>query len=307
MDLIVHDPGRFHVSLETVWEFEEAISSDPRVRIHSSKESVLPQIPNIIWRSLYRLINALSAKNKAEPTESQLSLINDTFVVLMGPNTRKTMPRFLAEGRKSIYLFDAWPHFQERIRLFAEACNLTHLFVSSSQGTEMLAKILKRTSCHWIPEGITPEDYYLAFTPARDIDVLQLGRCYRRYHNLIVDPLEKLGKVYLYEKVPGNVIFPTRLDYVEGLARSKISVCVPIAETHPQIAGGIETMTARYLQSMFSRCLVVGRATKEMIRLFGHNPVVEIDFDNPVDQLRHLLDNLSDYRPLIEKNYRSDS
>jgi hypothetical protein len=304
MDLIVHDPGRYHVSLDTVWEFEEAVSSDPRIHTLSSKGTLLPHIPNIVWRILYRLMNRHGDGRKAAPAGHRPGLKDDTFAVLMGPNIRKTMPRFLAQGRKSIYLFDAWPCNHKKIRLFAESCHIDYLFASSSQGTAMLSDALKKTSCHWIPEGITPEDYYLAFTPEKDIDVLQLGRRYNHYHDLIAKQLDRQGKVYLYEKQAGKVIFPTRLDYVEGLARSKISICVPSALTHPHLAGGIETMTVRYLQSMFSKCLIVGHAPSEMIQLFGYNPVVEIDFTDPVKQLLHLLNNLSEYRPLIEKNYQ---
>jgi hypothetical protein len=156
-----------------------------------------------------------------------------------------------------------------------------------------------------VPEGITPGDYFLAFTPERDIDVLQLGRRFDKYHRMIAPDLEKRGKNYLYEKQPGTVVFPTRLDYVEGLMRTKISICAPMSVTNPDRAGGIETMTVRYLQSMLSRCLIVGHAPAEMIQLFGYNPLIEIDYRDPAGQLLGLLDRLKDYEELIEKNYRA--
>ena len=53
---------------------------------------------------------------------------------------------------------------------------------------------------------------------------LQLGRRYDTYHAMIAPDLQRRGKKYLYEQVSGTVIFPTRLDYVEGLARTKISI-----------------------------------------------------------------------------------
>ena len=92
---------------------------------------------------------------------------------------------------------------------------------------------------------------------------------------------------------------------MDGLARSRISICVPSNITHPARAGDVETMTIRYLQSMVSKCLVVGYAPKEMIELFGYNPVVEIDMENPADQLLDILNNFVKYTPLIEKNYNS--
>ena len=55
--------------------------------------------------------------------------------------------------------------------------------------------------------------------------------------------------------------------------------------------------------SMVSTCLLVGHAPKEMVELFSYNPVVEIDMEDPVGQIREILENFSDYIPLIEKNY----
>jgi hypothetical protein len=305
MDIIVQDPGRYHVSLDTVWEFEEAIEPTPDVRLVSSRDSLLVHVPNIAWRLLFRVLIAfpgIMPRPYAEDSKSP-----EMFAILMGPNFRKTLPRYLAEGHKSAYLFDAWPRTHEKICRFAEACALEHLFVSSSQAAAALNLLLRsiRCKCHWVPEGITPGDYFLAFTPERDIDVLQLGRRFEKYHQMIAPALEKQGKNYLHERVSGSVIFPTRLDYVEGLARTKISICAPLAITHPERAGGIETMTVRYLQSMLSKCLLVGHAPAEMIQLFGYNPLIEIDYANPAGQLLDILDHMDQYQPLIEKNYRA--
>jgi len=303
MDIIVHDPGRYHVSLDTVWEFEEAIHLDPHVRLASSRESIFTHVPNLAWRAIFRALSSRSPS--ALQPRAHLESVPDMFAILMGPNFRKTMPRFLSEAHKSIYLFDAWPQNHEKIRQFSDACELDHLFISSSQGAAALGLLVKSAKCHWVPEGITPGDYYLAFQPERDIDVLQLGRRYDKYHLMIAPELEKRGKKYLYEKQPGTVVFPTRLDYVEGLMRTKISICAPMSVTNPDRAGGIETMTVRYLQSMLSRCLIVGHAPAEMIQLFGYNPLIEIDYSDPAGQLLGLLDRMKDHEELIEKNYRA--
>jgi hypothetical protein len=302
MDIIVHDPGRYHVSLDTVWEFEEAIHLDGNVRLVSSRDSLLTHVPNVVWRNVFRL---MSAQPRGARPAVPAGTMPSAFAILMGPNFRKTLPRFFAGGVKSAYLFDAWPQNHEKIRLFADACRIDHLFISSSQGAAALNLLVKSTSCHWIPEGITPGDYFLAFQPEKDIDVLQLGRRYDKYHEMIAPGLQSRGKNYLYENVSGTVVFPSRLDYVEGLARTKISICAPLSVSHPERAGGIETMTVRYLQSMLSKCLIIGHAPAEMIQLFGYNPLIEIDYSDPLNQLLGLLDRLPEYQPLIEKNYHA--
>jgi hypothetical protein len=159
------------------------------------------------------------------------------------------------------------------------------------------------TLANWIPEGVDISVYKQFTYNQRDIDVLQIGRKYDWYHEQILPFFNESNKVYLYEKTKGAIIFPTREEFINGLARAKISVCFPSNITHPERAGKTETMTNRYLQSMASKCLIVGHAPQEMIELFGYNPVIEIDRDSPGEQLTAILDHYSDYIPLIEKNY----
>ena len=120
---------------------------------------------------------------------------------------------------------------------------------------------------------------------------------------MISPVLEKAGKTYLYEKEKGGIVFPSREEFVAGLARSKISICFPSSMTHPDRAGDVETMTTRYLQSMISKCLVLGHAPAEMVELFGYNPVVEMDMADPAGQIVEMLRDYASYLPFIEKNF----
>ena len=88
-----------------------------------------------------------------------------------------------------------------------------------------------------------------------------------------------------------------------GLANSKISIFVPSDITHPNVTGSISTITNRFLQSMASRCLIVGKVPHDMLYLFDYNPIIEIDEENPVAQIEAILANFDTYIPLIEKNY----
>ena len=224
-------------------------------------------------------------------------------MVQMGADFSKCRPYFILDGRKSIYLFDAWPKEHEKIINAIKSWKIDNVFISSSQAVEKLNGSVKGCNFYWIPEAINPLMYQAYPYEKRDIDVLQFGRKYDAYHDLIRMPLEADHKVYRYEQKRGEIVFATRDEFIDGLARSKISICVPSNITHPERSGDIETMTIRYLQSMASKCLIVGHAPKEMVDLFGYNPVIEIDMADPVNQLQSVLDNFSDYIPLIEKNY----
>ncbi len=231
-----------------------------------------------------------------------LSDSNHLFTLMIGPDFKKYLPfSYFVSCNRSIYMFDAWPCHHDTIILFLLKNKIDHLFLTSLQATATLKKQLTNTNVHWIPEAIDPDGYL--YSDIKTIDVLSFGRKYDRYHNLILPFFEKNNKVYLFEKIKGEVIFEKRSDFINALGNSKISICFPSNITHPDRAGDIEIMTMRYLQSIVSKCLIIGKAPEEMIQLFGYNPVIEINWNDPVNQLENILNDFEDYKYLIEKNY----
>lgn len=226
----------------------------------------------------------------------------DYFAVMMNLDASAVAPWFARPSRRSIYLFDAWPAHHESIQRYVESWGVHYAFVSSSVAARRLAAISNHCTFVWIPEGVDPESYRHRPPAERDIDVLQLGRKFDAHHVVIAPALEAAGRRYEYERQKGKLVFESRDAFVDGLSRSRISICVPSSVTHPERAGNIETMTTRYLQSMASGCLVLGKAPAEMIELFGYNPVIEIDMTDPGGQVIRLLEEYESYLPLIEKN-----
>jgi glycosyltransferase involved in cell wall biosynthesis len=297
MKLIVNRWGRHHVSHDDVAEFEAAILTDRRIQPAGPLNQYFLAALYYAWLGL-RHLRRPSVSRKPAP------LARDYFVVLMSLNPQKCMPYFLLPGRKSVYLFDAWPKFYPKIQSFIRDWGIQHAFVSSSQSTARLVELVEGCQFHWVPEGVTPQNYRQYPISARNIDVLQFGRRYELYHQQIVGALEKAGKTYLYEQAPGQIIFPDHSAFVDGLARARISICFPSNITHPERAGDVSTLTLRYLQSLASKCLVVGSAPEEMVRLFGYNPVIQADLQDPAGQLLSILENYDDFAELIEQNYR---
>ncbi|MDQ3082947.1 MAG: glycosyltransferase, partial [Gemmatimonadota bacterium] len=241
----------------------------------------------------------LGGTGRAQSTDPE----RDYFAVMMELDTGRIAPWFRRTARKSVYMFDAWPPRHPAILKFVADWGVQFAFVSSRQAAERLGKVSERCTFIWVPEGVDPGRYQRRSSLERDIDVLQLGRKFDTHHALIAPALERAGRSYVYEREKGKIIFPVRQQFIDGLARSRISICVPSSLTHPERAGDIETMTIRYLQSMASKCLVLGHAPAEMVDLFGYNPVVEIDDTNAAGQVLDLLANYESYQPLIEKNY----
>jgi hypothetical protein len=101
----------------------------------------------------------------------------------------------------------------------------------------------------------------------------------------------------------GMSVFPGKTGFVEGLGRSRISICFPCSETNPERAVTVETVTHRYFESIASKCLILGHAPKELIDLFGYNPVIEVAWGSEFEQIRSLLNNIATYQEFVERNY----
>ena len=302
--LIQNQSSKYHVSQDTITEFEDAISNDLRVFVMPTLNKYLNKINYFMWRSLNK-IHMANILLKYLPWNFLNSFNKRKYLaILMGCDFQKCLSPFLNAKERHLYMFDAWPKNQNEINTFIKSFKIDNIFLSSSEAVQRLSALNNNCNFYWIPEAINPNEYKHKPYDKKMIDVIQLGRKYESYHKIIEKPLKLHSKIYLFEKKRGEIIFPDRKNFIWGLANSKISICVPSSITHPERSGNMETMTVRYLQSMVSKCLVVGHAPKEMLTLFDYNPVIEIDTDNPIEQIMYLLCHYDDYIPLIEKNYK---
>jgi hypothetical protein len=245
-------------------------------------------------------------------TLSRLSLIRNirhsksgpVLVGLMGLTEYVTFPFSLWTDIVPL-CFDCWPAAYDRWASFFLRHRVRLAFFTARQSAEYFAQRLPHMSSVWIPEATDPTDYLPYPWDRKDIDVLELGRKFDLFHQAIELPLLQAGRSHLYEKIKGQIIFPTRDGFISGMARSKISVCFPSSQTHPERSGIVETLTHRYLESIASRCIVFGHAPSELIDLFGYNPVVESIAGEEYQQISRILDRPEEYFALIEKNYRT--
>ena len=269
-------------------EFEDAILKTPYWLTINGVSSIQARF----LRHIYRIIPPILFPLKKEKA-----------YLIIGYQKEKFFPYFhFNADLKALWMFDAWDPLFHDIENTIRKFKINIVFFSSKQSAEHFGDLnIPYFQSHWIPEAVDVERYEYAPYHKRTIDVLQLGRVWGAYHNQIksIEP----DLVYKYEKFPGQLIFPSRHDFIHGLANSKISICVPSSITHPNRSGSISTMTSRYLQSMASKCLILGKMPYDMSFLFNYCPIVEIDEDNPVKQIQSILKNFDDYIPLIEKNY----
>lgn len=248
-------------------------------------------------RQMFRALNKIGLARNMRQTGGRLYLS-----AMMGYGPLRLFPHSLW-AETTAYCFDCWSPDYDRWEAFFRALRMRTVFISARQSAERMRARIPGLDAIWMPEAIDLS-HYSPVTPmsARTIDVLEMGRRWHAYHDRIAPHCAQRGYVHRYEQVVGKLIFATRDDMYRGMANAKISVCVPSSLTHPARAGDVETMTVRYLESMASGAIVVGRCPAELRDLFGYAPVIEIDEDNPTGQIDSILADPDKFDALRQRN-----
>ena len=228
------------------------------------------------------------------------------FASMISGDFRLLIPYAFSSSNNFIYMYDVWPRFHAWIFPLLDFFNVKYVFFSSKQVLEIYNRQYSHIKCKamWVPEALIAGDYSYRSYQERDIDVLEFGRMYNEYHELIKDSLIFHKKNHVFRTPDKYFLFADKHAFTTALASSKIVICVPSNITNPERSEFISSMTLRYLQAMASKCLIVGLLPSDMEEIFGYNPVVEIDMDNAASQIINILAHYEDYLPLIEKNYR---
>ena len=193
--------------------------------------------------------------------------------------------------------FDTWRKLFQRLQVDKG-------FFTASMVAEHFRRAMPEGSWHWLPESIDPSAFGDEPVPweQRDIDVLEFGRRHVRYHDAVATGLKDRRLMHVFEKARGQLVFATRAQFVEGLSHSKVAICFPQSVTHPERFGRIETMTQRYLESMAAGAAVVGSAPGELIELFGYDPIIPVDWNDPVGQLVEIFRSPERHQAIRNRN-----
>lgn len=195
-----------------------------------------------------------------------------------------------------------WPAFVKRLRPLRPRV----VFVTAVQSARFLADALPESAVVHLPEATRMS----SFAPGRpladrSIGVLELGRRFEEWHEVVREAVRMQGRHrHVYTRWSSQLVFPDEQALRDGFSDTVVSVCFPSSITHPHRSGCVETMTHRYLESIASGCLVVGHAPSELVELMGYNPVVEVDWSAPADQLLDILDAPQKWQPHVDHALR---
>jgi hypothetical protein len=204
------------------------------------------------------------------------------------------------------YSFDCWAPLYEQWEDFFQRTRPVVSFISAKASVAEMKRRCPATEFRWLPEAIDPAEFHpRSLLVERTIDVLELGRRHEQYHASITARLQCAGARHIYAGGDNPIAF-SHSECVNLYADSKICLCFPKSTTHPKTAGGVETTTYRYWEAIASKCLLVGHCPQELNDLLGFNPVIEVDFNAPAEQLLdEILPGIDQYQPLVDRNYEA--
>ena len=221
------------------------------------------------------------------------------LVVCCGAHPNYTAWPYMCNHEIIPITWDCWPKYHNTLLKSIKRNSIKTIFCTSSQTCEVIKENIPNINVYWLPEGINIDAYkYGPILRNREIDILELGRQLPNLHKNLIEANNKFKHLYSKGK---ELLFKDFNELVEGLSNSKITICYPRCDTHPELAGNIETLTQRYWECMLSGTLIVGRAPKELIDFCGYNPVINLKSNN-YNEIEKILNNIESYQELCDKN-----
>lgn len=194
-------------------------------------------------------------------------------------------------------IWDCWPNHYQKVVKWLKKHNVKSAIFTSSQSAQHIQQELQGLKILVITEGIEVSEYKQGKDLVnRNIDLLEYGSVERNYFREYVD-----GIIHV-NRNNENGRLSTKAKLIESISESKVCVALPRCDVDPIFTGGIETLTQRFWEGMLSRCVLLGRAPKELTDLIGYNPVVDLDRRDASNQVIHIINNIQDYQELVDRN-----
>lgn len=229
---------------------------------------------------------------------------------------RRAMVGFVAWGSDSAvfpdafwnelapWIFDCWGPQFPRWEALLRRHRVRDAFFSARQAASHFERVIPGLRTHWLPEATEPR-WLHPEKPLieRGTRVLEMGRSFARVHDAITEPLAARGVRHVYQRPGGPFLFEGVDGLYRGIGDTAVMICYPKSTTNPEGAGGIETATQRYFESIGSRCIIAGECPAELRDLFGFDPVIALPAGGEAEALLEIVNNLGSYQAHVDRAY----
>lgn len=187
-------------------------------------------------------------------------------------------------------IWDCWPQYDDKLVHWLQKHRVRACIFTSSQAAQRIQERMPDLKILVITEGIDCKRYGGGRDlNKREIDYYTYGRLPESLYNLNIEGITEM------RGGAGNLLF-------ERLQNAKITVALPQCDVYPERTGGQETLTQRYWECMLSRTVLLGRSPKELIDLIGYDPVINVDYNNLHEQIRHISSRIAECQELVNRN-----
>jgi len=221
-------------------------------------------------------------------------------------NQTETLRRVTKKGgRVLIYCFDTWEKRYDDWENVFKRIDPYMVFFAYKRSMLYFSSRLERVG--FVPQSMDEKYFY-----PRDIDkkraFIQIGRKNAKIHNRILKYMKdrKMSDdQYVYEKIPGKIIYPETMDLVKGLCASYFSVCAPQSAENAALTGNVSDVTARFYESIACKTLIIGFKPETFDEIFPADTMVELspDRDDLAEKIQKYLDDPKLYKEKVEANY----
>ncbi|MEM1210288.1 MAG: glycosyltransferase [Planctomycetota bacterium] len=187
------------------------------------------------------------------------------------------------------WCMDSWPKFDAGLHAFFKKFGVQRACFTQRAAAARCQEALPDIDACWMPES-TPPGLYDAATPLADRSIRLIS--YGRQLDGVNEAMAALGDATsgVFDATACRQRFADMTDLRRALGQTRATIAYPRSTTDPTFSGGSETMTLRYLEAVASGTVLLGQAPREMIDLFGFDPVVPAT----PDTLRSVVQDLDD-------------
>lgn len=195
------------------------------------------------------------------------------------------------------WIYDCWPPQHAEWERLLRRNRVSLALFSARAEAEYFARAIPGLDARWLPECHELTTLFPQRPLAqRGVHVLELGRRMPSVHERIREPLAAAGKTHVYDRGPHASAVPGLEALYRTMGDAAVVVCYPKSRTNPDAAGGVETVTQRYFETLGSGALAVGHCPAELRDLFGFDPVIALDERDPAGHIRSILDGIASYQ-----------
>lgn len=201
------------------------------------------------------------------------------------------------------WIYDCWGQQWDEWAVLLKRHKVRLAFFSARAAAEHFARAVPGLKTHWLPEAMELSLLHPEKPLAeRTLHVFEMGRRFAQVHDKIRDPLAQAGKQHAYDPPGKHAGAIPGLDQLyQRMGDAAMIICFPKNMSHPEGAGGVETVTQRYLETIGSGALPVGHCPKELEDLMGFNPCVELSLEDPAGHILSILGDLKSYQPQVDR------